>query len=111
MVNEKFSVMDTVVSLTTGKPSFVVRFLSGARQRTSLPCALYRAHGKDKTHRKNCLPCVFLGARQTFFPNVRRPRVDTEGKPLAPRGGQFFSLSLSCAYIKRTANMKLCRAP
>jgi hypothetical protein len=31
---------------------FAVRFLSGARQRTSLPCVLYRAHDKEKTHGK-----------------------------------------------------------
>jgi hypothetical protein len=31
---------------------FAVRFLSGARQRASLPCVLYRAHGKQKAHGK-----------------------------------------------------------
>jgi hypothetical protein len=30
---------------------FAVRFLSGTRQRASLPCVLYRAHGKEKNTR------------------------------------------------------------
>jgi hypothetical protein len=34
---------------------FAVRFISGARQRASLPCVFYRTHGKEKTHDKQAL--------------------------------------------------------
>jgi hypothetical protein len=69
------------------KISFAVRFLSGARQRGSLPCVFPIAHEKKRSAKKlfvvrfslnawqkNSLSCVFfLGARQTFFPHRMLP--------------------------------------
>jgi hypothetical protein len=65
---------------------FAVRFLSGARQRGSLPCVFSIAHGKQKALGKklfavrfyisarqtNSLPCVFWVAHgKLFFPTHR----------------------------------------
>jgi hypothetical protein len=44
---------------------FVVRFLSGTRQRASLPRILYRAQGKEKCTVNNSFAVRFLDAWQT----------------------------------------------
>jgi hypothetical protein len=45
-----------------------LRFLSGARQRGSLPCVFSIVHGKQKRSVKKLFAVRFLGgARQTFF--------------------------------------------
>jgi hypothetical protein len=41
-----------VATYTTGKPVIVVRFLSGARQKASLPCVFIGRTTKKKTHGK-----------------------------------------------------------
>jgi hypothetical protein len=108
------------------------------RENQALPCVFYRAHDKEllchafyigrttkrKRTGKNCLSCVFWDARQTlefavrfliahdklFFANVRRPRVDTEGEPLAPRGGRAIFFLFAVRLKKRTTKRCLCRA-
>jgi hypothetical protein len=113
---------------------FAVRFLSGKQQRASLLCVLYRAHGKGKTHGKKIICRAFLlgstanprvcrgffiahgkpavrfitAHAKQFFPERESP-LDTEGEPLAPRGGQFFSLCRASSK-KRTAKRCLGRA-
>jgi hypothetical protein len=61
---------------------FAVRFLSGARQRASLPCVLYKAHDKENTHGKKWFVVRFFGdARQTL--EVAVHFFETHGKPLS----------------------------
>jgi hypothetical protein len=69
---------------------FAVRFLG----RTANPWVCHAfliAHGK------------------LFSPNVRRPCVDTEGEPLAPGAGKFFSL-FAVRFLRRTTKKCPCRA-
>jgi hypothetical protein len=46
---------------------FALRFLSGARQRGSLPCVFSIVHDKQKRSVKKCLPCVSWVAHGKLF--------------------------------------------
>ena len=70
---------------------FAVCFLSGTRQRATLPCATVKTHGKDFavcfffSHGKvNSLPCIIFGTWQSY---------------------NFFSLLTSKLFLPTTYNM------